>query len=107
MKSPEYGLAICALGLEKVCQNEIEHIGLAVEGREAGRVRFALGESDKAGASQARGSRMIADRGKRGSRGNGNGQSSTWPRRWLYTRYQIFSQPGRSRRFRGLRGFRG
>jgi len=48
VKSPEYGLAICALGLEKVCQNEIERIGLAVEGREAGRVRFGLGESDKA-----------------------------------------------------------
>jgi putative N6-adenine-specific DNA methylase len=43
VKLPEYGLAICALGLEKVCQNEIERIGLAAEGREAGRVRFGLG----------------------------------------------------------------
>ncbi|MGA2547946.1 MAG: class I SAM-dependent RNA methyltransferase [Rectinemataceae bacterium] len=40
MKSPEYGLAVCALGLEKVCQNEIERIGLKVSGREPGRVRF-------------------------------------------------------------------
>jgi putative N6-adenine-specific DNA methylase len=52
VKSPEYGLAICALGLEKVCQNEIERIGLQVAGREPGRVRFSLGES--AGASLMR-----------------------------------------------------
>jgi putative N6-adenine-specific DNA methylase len=54
VKLPEYGLAICALGLEKVCQNEIERIGLSVEGREAGRVRFGLGESGKSGASLMR-----------------------------------------------------
>lgn len=54
MKSPEYGLAICALGLEKVCQNEIERIGLSVEGREAGRVRFGLGAPEQAAASLMR-----------------------------------------------------
>ncbi len=59
MKSPEYGLAICALGLEKVCQNEIERIGLEVAGREPGRVRFALGvrgvdDAEKAAASLMR-----------------------------------------------------
>jgi putative N6-adenine-specific DNA methylase len=54
VKLPEYGLAICALGLEKVCQNEIERIGLPVQGREAGRVRFGLGESGKSGASLMR-----------------------------------------------------
>lgn len=54
VKSPEYGLAVCALGLEKVCQNEIERIGLAVVGREAGRVRFGLGPPEKAAASLMR-----------------------------------------------------
>ena len=54
MKSPEHGLAICALGLEKVCQNEIERIGLEVEGREPGRVRFGLGGPEKAAASLMR-----------------------------------------------------
>src|SRR5208337_4917608 len=54
MKSPEFGLAVCALGLEKVCQNEIERIGLSVENREAGRVRFGLGPPEKAAASLMR-----------------------------------------------------
>jgi putative N6-adenine-specific DNA methylase len=54
VKSPEFGLALCALGLEKVCQNEIERIGLVAQGREPGRVRFALGEGDKAAASLMR-----------------------------------------------------
>ncbi len=48
VKAPEHGLAICALGLEKVCQNEIERIGLKVEGKEAGRVRFGLMEGGEA-----------------------------------------------------------
>ena len=52
VKSPEYGLAVCALGLEKVCQNEIERIGLEASGREAGRVRFRLVAS-AGGASAA------------------------------------------------------
>jgi putative N6-adenine-specific DNA methylase len=57
VKAPEYGLALCALGLEKVCQNELERIGLNYEGREAGRVRFSLGaeaEPEKAAASLMR-----------------------------------------------------
>jgi putative N6-adenine-specific DNA methylase len=54
VKSPEHGLAICALGLEKVCQNEIERIGLSAEGREPGRVRFGLGEPGKAASSLMR-----------------------------------------------------
>ena len=45
-------MALCALGLEKVCQNEIERMGLKAEGHEPGRVRFALGE--KAGVSLMR-----------------------------------------------------
>ncbi len=44
MKTCGFALALCALGLEKVCQNEIEHLGLGVEHREPGRVRFALPE---------------------------------------------------------------
>ena len=54
VRSPEYGLAVCALGLEKVCQTEIERIGLAVAGREAGRVRFGLGSPEKAASSLMR-----------------------------------------------------
>ena len=54
MKSPEFGLAVCALGLEKVCQKEIERIGLAVDSREVGRVRFGLGPPEKAAASLMR-----------------------------------------------------
>jgi putative N6-adenine-specific DNA methylase len=50
VKLPEYGLALCALGLEKVCRNEIERIGLAAEGKEAGRVRFSLGPPGGAAA---------------------------------------------------------
>jgi putative N6-adenine-specific DNA methylase len=46
---PEHGLALCALGLEKVCGNELERIGLAVEGREAGRVRFGLSPAGPGG----------------------------------------------------------
>ncbi len=42
MKEPRYALALCALGLEKVCAAELSRIGLEVAGREAGRVRFAL-----------------------------------------------------------------
>jgi putative N6-adenine-specific DNA methylase len=42
VKQPEHGLALCALGLEKVLANELERIGLPVEGREPGRVRFGL-----------------------------------------------------------------
>jgi putative N6-adenine-specific DNA methylase len=61
VKSPEYGLAVCALGLEKVCQNEIERIGLKVEGREAGRVRFGLGARDGSGAEAAGASLMRAN----------------------------------------------
>jgi putative N6-adenine-specific DNA methylase len=53
VKSPEYGLAVCALGLEKVCQNEIERIGLVVAGREPGRVRFALGPAAAASLMRA------------------------------------------------------
>jgi putative N6-adenine-specific DNA methylase len=49
VKQPEYGLALCALGLEKVCGNELERIGLAVDEKEAGRVRFRLGLSGGAG----------------------------------------------------------
>jgi putative N6-adenine-specific DNA methylase len=54
VKSPEHGLALCALGLEKVCQKEIEHIGLVAEGRAPGRVRFGLGAPEKAAASLMR-----------------------------------------------------
>jgi putative N6-adenine-specific DNA methylase len=54
VKEPEYGLALCALGLEKVCQNEIERIGLIASGREPGRVRFGLGAPEKAAASLMR-----------------------------------------------------
>ncbi len=45
MKNAGYALALCALGLEKVCQNEIERIGLGVDRREPGRIRFILPES--------------------------------------------------------------
>jgi putative N6-adenine-specific DNA methylase len=61
VKSPEYGLAVCALGLEKVCQNEIERIGLKVSGREPGRVRFGLGGPDGIGAEKAAASLMRAN----------------------------------------------
>lgn len=54
MKSPEYGLALCALGLEKVCQHEIERIGLEVVGREPGRVRFRVGAPERAAGSLMR-----------------------------------------------------
>jgi putative N6-adenine-specific DNA methylase len=54
VKSPEQGWALCALGLEKVCQNEIERIGLEAVGREPGRVRFSLGPLEKAGSSLMR-----------------------------------------------------
>ncbi|MEI8218964.1 MAG: class I SAM-dependent RNA methyltransferase [Elusimicrobiota bacterium] len=54
VKSSGYGLAVCALGLEKVCQNEIERIGLEPVGREPGRVRFGLGEPENAAASLMR-----------------------------------------------------
>ena len=50
VKSPEQGWALCALGLEKVCQNEIERIGLEAVGREPGRVRFSLGPLEESGA---------------------------------------------------------
>lgn len=55
MKSPHYGLALCALGLEKVCQNELEKIGLAASGREPGRVRFLL-----AGAEEPEGAKLAS-----------------------------------------------
>lgn len=61
MKSPEYGLAVCALGLEKVCQNELERIGLAVSGREPGRVRFALGVPGEDNPEKAAASLMSAN----------------------------------------------
>lgn len=54
MESPAFGLALCAIGLEKVCQSEIEHIGLKPEGRESGRVRFSLGGPPAACRSLAR-----------------------------------------------------
>ena len=53
VKLPEYGLALCALGLEKVCRNELERIGLAVEGTEPGRVRFALAPAGGAAGGAA------------------------------------------------------
>ncbi|HET7839841.1 MAG TPA: class I SAM-dependent RNA methyltransferase, partial [Rectinemataceae bacterium] len=54
MKEPGYALALCALGLEKVCAAELSRLGLEVVGREPGRVRFALGAgSGKAGPGQA------------------------------------------------------
>jgi putative N6-adenine-specific DNA methylase len=61
VKSPEHGLAVCALGLEKVCQNEIERIGLVVEGREPGRVRFGLGDPSEIGPEKAAASLMRAN----------------------------------------------
>ena len=61
VKLPEYGLAICALGLEKVCQNEVERIGLPVDGREAGRVRFGLGTSGNADVGGTAASLMRAN----------------------------------------------
>ncbi|HRY54538.1 MAG TPA: class I SAM-dependent RNA methyltransferase [Spirochaetia bacterium] len=43
MNTASHAVALCALGLEKVLQSEIERIGLKPAGREAGRVRFELG----------------------------------------------------------------
>jgi putative N6-adenine-specific DNA methylase len=54
VKRPEHGLALCALGLEKVCANELERIGIATEGREPGRVRFGIGEGAEAVAALMR-----------------------------------------------------
>jgi putative N6-adenine-specific DNA methylase len=51
---PRYAIALCAIGLEKVCQAEIERIGLPALGREAGRVRFALAGPGGAAASLMR-----------------------------------------------------
>ncbi len=48
MTSSTHALALCAIGLEKVCASEIQRLGIELEGREAGRVRFSLGT---AGAS--------------------------------------------------------
>ena len=53
METAAYGLALCALGLEKVLQSEIEHIGLKSAGREAGRVRFELGAEPAAALMRA------------------------------------------------------
>ncbi len=44
VKMPRNGIALCALGLERVCAAELKRIGLPETGREAGRVRFDLGE---------------------------------------------------------------
>jgi len=51
VEAPKFAVALCAIGLEKVCQSEIERIGLPVEGREAGRVRFGLVALNDGGAS--------------------------------------------------------
>jgi putative N6-adenine-specific DNA methylase len=51
VRSAEFALAVCALGLEKVCQREVERIGLEVVGREPGRVRFRVGTPERAAAS--------------------------------------------------------
>ncbi|MGO8694423.1 MAG: THUMP domain-containing class I SAM-dependent RNA methyltransferase [Rectinemataceae bacterium] len=48
MTSSTHALALCALGLEKVCVSEIQRLGIEVEGRESGRVRFLLGASGAA-----------------------------------------------------------
>ena len=53
METAKYGLALCALGLEKIVQSEIERIGLKPAGREAGRVRFELGEAPDAALMRA------------------------------------------------------
>ncbi len=53
MNAPSHGIAICALGLEKVLQSEIEHIGLKAAGREPGRVRFELGTAPAAALMRA------------------------------------------------------
>jgi len=42
VEKAEFALALCAVGLEKVCQAELERLGFGVERREPGRVRFAL-----------------------------------------------------------------
>lgn len=54
MEHPRSAVALCAIGLEKVCQTEIERVGLAVLGREAGRVSFTLGGPGGASASLMR-----------------------------------------------------
>jgi putative N6-adenine-specific DNA methylase len=53
MNAASHGIAICALGLEKVLQSEIEHIGLKAAGREPGRVHFELGSSPAAALMRA------------------------------------------------------
>jgi putative N6-adenine-specific DNA methylase len=54
VESPRFAVALCAIGLERVCQAEIERIGLPVEGREPGRVRFGLAAAGGAAASLMR-----------------------------------------------------
>ena len=53
MNTATHALALCALGLEKVLQSEIERIGLKTAGREPGRVRFELGPSPDASLMRA------------------------------------------------------
>ncbi len=50
----EYALALCAIGLEKVCQAELERLGFEIDRREPGRVRFALSEKLGTAASLMR-----------------------------------------------------
>ncbi len=50
---PSNGIALCALGLERVCSAELRRIGLAETGREAGRIHFALGQDPAASLERA------------------------------------------------------
>ena len=40
------GIALCAVGLEKITAQEIERLGLAVVERRPGRITFAVEEAD-------------------------------------------------------------
>jgi len=53
VNTPTHAIALCALGLERIVQAEIERIGLSPAGREPGRVRFELGEAPEAALMRA------------------------------------------------------
>jgi putative N6-adenine-specific DNA methylase len=56
MDQPSSAIALCALGLEKVCTAELERLGFGVEGREPGRVRFFLAVPNQVAAPSGPGS---------------------------------------------------
>lgn len=53
VKMPSNGIALCALGLERVCSAELKRLGLAESGREAGRIHFSLGQDPASSLEKA------------------------------------------------------